>query len=85
MCTEPEGYDHLHLSASHVLQTLRAASLQRRLTQGPVGSAAVPSPRSRPQDHHHQLNGAGEVECGHNLNGWAGDRAILILFATQNS
>lgn len=51
MCTEPEGYDHLHLSASHVLQTLRAASLQRRLTQGPVGSQL-----GQPLSHHRGLD-----------------------------
>ena len=67
------------------LQTLRAASLQRRLTQGPVSSQlGQPLSHHPGLDHHHQLKGADKVECGHSLNGWAGDRAILILFTTQN-
>lgn len=72
------------ISASRDLQTLRAASLLKRLTPGPVSSqSGQPLSHHPGLDHDHQLKGAGEVERGHSLNGWAGDRAILIPLATQ--
>lgn len=85
MCMEPEGYDQLHLSASRDLQTLRVASLQKRLTLSSVSSqSGQPLSHHPGLDHDHQLKGAGKVEWGHSWGNGAGDRAILILFATQN-